>query len=199
MSDEKKLPTIELGKTFRLSDGGPVVTTTQSSKATIIMYPGVAPAPVPPLDTVEYEAGMFFGAVDGCTKIQQLEPSLRRIVRNALAESALLHARTLCAIFLNEGRKSSEIRLERLLDPYAVDSHQRKVIDDAVGELETAYGKESDEKSPRFIINSMVMHPTYRRGDHGMYDDVVNLLLSPIREIVRALETLVGKKFEPIE
>ena len=144
---------------------------------------------------------MFFGAVDACTKIQPLDlnPSLKRLLTNAVVESALLHARTLCAIFLNEGRKSSDIRLESLIDPDALDPQQRRVIDDAVRKLDAAYGEESDQKSPRFIINSMVMHPNYRRGDHGRYDDVVNQLLSPIRAVVTALEALVSKRFRPIE
>ncbi len=39
----------------------------------------------------------------------------------------------------------------------------------------------------------MVMHPSDRRSDHGAYDDLLQKLLAPIREITNALETLIGR------
>src|SRR5690242_16883847 len=117
MPQEKKarLPESAAIFEFELRSCGPVWTTTQSSSSSMLWLPPLSPAQ--PLGIIQYELSMFFGLIDARDEVEQLNPSLKRIVINALTESTLLHARTLCSIFLNEGRQS-EIKLKTLLGQY---------------------------------------------------------------------------------
>lgn len=181
--EEEKRPTIKLPSV------GPVWTTTQEFSATIIPWNQPA-APAGPLGIINYESNMLVRLIDARAQVEELELSSKRTVINALTESALLHARILCSIFLNEGR-GTEIKLNTILGQLSPTEEQRRTIDDAVHKLEEAYGKESDHNSSRFIINSMVMHPTPNRGDYGVYDGVVSKLAPVIDQVMTALQTLV--------
>jgi hypothetical protein len=44
----------------------------------------------------------------------------------------------------------------------------------------------------------MVMHPSKRRGDYGVYDNFLRELASIIQDLKKVIEELAGE-FEPIE
>jgi hypothetical protein len=188
MPEDNETPTI----TFILRTVD-TATTTQSPEITVI--PSLWPAPpAEPLAIIEYEAAMFFGAVDALTEIDQFSQRIKWILRNALTESALLHARNLCSIFQKQGKKG-EIRYRDVFKEYRPTPDQRRAIDDAVGRLVNAYGGKGGG-SPQSVINDMVMHPNRRRGKYGIYNDVVIKLATPIREIMTALATLTGPRLD---
>ncbi len=185
MSDkeENQLPVLN----FKLRSL-PAWTTTQQSSGSLILW-NQPVAPAEPIEIVKYESDMLVGLIDARAEIEELDLRSKRTVINALTESALLHARTLCAIFLSEGREA-EIKLETLLAQFSPTEEQRRAIYEAIHQLEDAYGEESDHNSPRFIINSMVMHPTVHRGDYGVYDGVVNKLVPLISQVMSALQAM---------
>jgi hypothetical protein len=63
----------------------------------------------------------------------------------------MLHAQTLCAMFLGEGR-SKEIKLETILSEYLPSDEAREAIQKTVSRLADAYGGERDQDSPWPLI-----------------------------------------------
>lgn len=195
--DDEKPPTI-----FVLSVP-PVLTatTTSSEKGSTLLFsqpaPSWPPIPVPPLDTVEYEAEMFFWAI-----AIALDPmrwaGIGNGWRNAASENAVLHARNLCRMFLNNG-EPGEIRLSEVLDDLKVPFAMRRRLRPSIKKLRKVYGTRRDPDSAAFAFNEMVMHTSKLRGGYGLYADLLQRLREPIREIVDEIQVLANRTFVPIE
>ena len=102
---------------------------------------------VPPLDTLEYEAEMFFWA-----SAIALDPAQCARVgdgwRNAAAETALLHARNLCRIFFNNGEKG-EIKLSEIFNEQNVPFAARRKIRDSIKSFARSTAIETNPTPPR--------------------------------------------------
>ena len=67
-----------------------------------------------PWETIEYEVKMFYATYKKFFS-QRAHDSLPYELKNALEESAVLHTRILCDVFLSRGRYNDDINLEHLL------------------------------------------------------------------------------------
>ena len=102
------------------------VFTTGPSEPGILLAAAPDPAPaVEPRKTVEYEVGMFLGLRD------PQRASDDPIVRNALAEAAVLHARILCDLFIIEPVKQikDDISLQTLFPGQDIKAQYPKLYD----------------------------------------------------------------------
>lgn len=88
------------------------------------------PKPIGGLGILAYEAEMFFGLVAIALDADRFGRLGGLLLKNAVVESAVLHARGLCGIFLNEGRKD-EVMLKTLLLKYQPGSEEERKIDNA--------------------------------------------------------------------
>jgi hypothetical protein len=194
--DKKSGPVSRPTATFEVFEV-PVATTATTNQSSLKTFSFGPITPTDPLEIVEYELGMFFGAIAALSVVESLNPLHRQVVKCTLVESSLLHVRNLCEIFLDKGDRHA-IKLGNLLKGYGA-SPQRMSVLDSAARLGKAYGRKDDPNSPWDIISTMVMHASKRRSNYGVYDQVLRQLLPRIVEIKSALETLVGKKFKQIQ
>lgn len=181
-------------RTLRLPPSGPVFTTSPTPVSTIGFGAAVPTGPpVSPLDTLEYEVGKFRGALEVAG--WEAEFARNRIVKFAMTECAVLHARSLCEVFLDPWKRDDDIRLVTLFPDYPNDPKYRN-LELAVKSLRDIYGEGAG--SPRQTFNELVMHTTSVRGAYGVYDRAMDALRPVILNIVREIESLIGKTFRPI-
>jgi hypothetical protein len=169
-------------------------TTTTATSAVITVSSSSPPTPVEPLKTVAYEAGMFFGALEIIRHRSELLQEL--VLKNAVVENTVLHARSLCEVFLDKPR-DKDIRLSKLFPDLRTNPSYTK-LNNLVSRLRKTYGKSGTVGSYRHSFNTMVMHTTEFRGAYGLYDKPLRELEPIIREIVSEIEFLKGVKFTPI-
>ena len=102
--------------------------------------------------------------------------ALPQHMKNAVVESALLHARILSDILLSRGREPDDINLSDLLPSF--DSTARK-------DLECVYGNGKTEGSPCWTLNKRLAHATYRRGSSYDYTQLLSQLAPLISRVVQ--------------
>jgi hypothetical protein len=180
-----KLPSVYAGSTTATTISSGWITLTHAG-------PEFTGTPVSELETLEYEAGMLFRALEILRNERHRLDEL--VLRNALTEAAVLHARSLCEAFLEYKPKDDDIRLSRQFYDWDTDSSGKfSAIKAAVDRLRSAY-------SPyRVAFNKMVMHSTKLRRASGIYDHAFADLEPILREIVGHIESLMGYKFKPVE
>lgn len=193
MPNDDKEPSV-----IKIPPSGPLATTSSTTISTIRVWndrgsPVTGP-PVDPLETIEYEAGMFFGTVD--IVLNDLHRFEELLLRNAVVEDAVLHARNLCGVFLEDNPRKDDIVLSQLFPDWA--DAKYKTIRAAVSRLREAYGDKKAASSHQFAFNKMVMHTTNVRGAYGLYHKPLSDLEPIIREIVSEIESLTGVQFKPI-
>ncbi len=198
-----KTPTEPLGSVS-------AVTTTGSSITTIVASIDKS-RPVGPIETVEYEAGMYRQTIEVLLEYpDRLPPEL--FLRNAVTEAALLHTRILCDVFFRDekpsrlGLNANDIAMIELLPDWmsASDGKDGKYDDlkKAIKELEDAYGPKNQKDprfkaSPRSKINKLVMHGTDLRAGSGDYTDLSKKLRPLIEKVIQGVECHT-RAFKPV-
>jgi hypothetical protein len=122
----------------------------------------------------------------------RLSPSGRNklspVLRNAVEESAVLHTRILCEIFLSPGREPDDIHLSQLFSDWHSSEFSR--VREIIDKLREQYGKRRWKDSPCWIFNKMMAHPTDNRSDHYDYTPILNGLRPVIQEMIAEIERL---------
>jgi hypothetical protein len=190
----------ELKEGFKISSLGTITSTTSSSG--LVYYFGIPPArtgaPVSELETLEYEAGMLQRALQILANEAQRLDEL--FLKNAITEIAVLHARSLCSVFIEYKPRKDDIRLSRLFPDWDAETNGKYAeIEKARSRLKAAYGDHNDPNSHHFAFNKLVMHATTHRGAYGLYDQAFADLMPIIEEIIRHIECLKSYTFKPIE
>ena len=105
--------------------------------------------------------------------------ALPQHMKNAVVESALLHARILADILLSRGTQPDDINLSNLLPGFCPPTFDK---------LKCAYGDRHTEWTPCWTLNKMLAHPTLRRGSNHDYTkllkQLVPLLCSVVQEVI---------------
>jgi len=131
-----------------------------------------------PWDIVAYEAKMLFGLCGLLGNEESKQYS--QLVRNAVVESACLHARILVDMLLSrDSGKGDDIQLSELLPGFRHTS---------VEQLRVAYGDARTELSPCWILNKMIAHPTLKRGTSHDYTAVLKKLPGSIESVCQEIE-----------
>ena len=141
-----------------------------------------------PWGVLEYEVKMF----DATYKIfftRSTFTVLPTALQNAVEESAVLHTRNLCEIFLGPHEKD-DIRLADLLQGWPHHPRHTNI---------TAMNKKLRRRYPRPLFNQHVMHPTRHRGTQYNYEkelaDLYSLIQNIIVELDDEFKSLTGKRF----
>jgi hypothetical protein len=129
------------------------------------------------------------------------EVLFRPVPKQHCRRNAVLHARALCEVFLDEtDEKQGGIRVWRLLaDPEwrGKDSYTR--LAERLEVLKDTYnGKGRFQGSPRQAFNQMVLHSTIHRNLSRDYEKPLREVEPLIRDIIVEIESLSGYHFEPL-
>ena len=168
-------------------------TTTTFSQAGTITY-FQPDADQRPWHIIAYEVWMYFG-----TRAKMKAPTIDdEVLRNATVESAIVHARILCDIFLSRAtRQSGGILLTALSREWKRSNPQQyKDLRSRVKDLIKAYGDHGVERSPCQIFHQKALHADearYQSFQGYDYADQFKALDSAIRGVVDAIEAIRGK------
>jgi len=142
---------------------------------------------------IAYEVRMLSATCEIVLK-PQLLAAQPKVIANALEESAVLHTRILCEVFLSRGKEPDDIVLTTFFPDLKVNPRYEK-LRKLTRELQQCYGKALAEGSPCWIFNKMMAHPTTRRGHTYDYTQVLRKLLPPVWLVIREVEHLRGVDF----
>jgi hypothetical protein len=150
------------------------------------------PPTADPWRIIDYETSMF----QWLSQIrinEPVEPGLPEVIRNALAESYLLHVRNLCEIFLPDKEKRSDDLRPRDLFPDWDSGDRYLAIKETIAGLVAKYGK-GDPDTPRWHLNKRLAHSTLVRGESTGHNYAPHLteLVPLLSDVLRQLESLHG-------
>ena len=112
-------------------------------------------------------------------------------VRNAIAESAVLHARILCDLFSSESKRhEDDIGFSDLFDDWETAGERYRNLKSHIAEMKSAYGTHKTENSPCWEFNKMLAHLTKERGARHIYECAIQKVAPLIEKIVSELESL---------
>jgi hypothetical protein len=147
-----------------------------------------------PWGVIGYEVKMFNAT---CKRL--FNPSaLGRLpyeLKNAVEESAVLHTRILCEVFLcRPPHWPDDILLCRLFSDWSVKARYKK-IKAMIANLDKLYGPSNKQSSPCWAFNKMMAHPTSHRGTEYDYRKDLSYLRPVIQDIIVEIECLRGTRF----
>jgi hypothetical protein len=145
---------------------------------------------------------MFFGTAEIVLDRERFDRLGLLILKNAVVEDAVLHARNLCDVFLDIRNKKDDIILSEQFEDYWDDTSKYWKLKDAISRLRKKYHEDHDGDGPssyRAAFNKLVMHTTKQRGVYGVYNAALSDLLPLFREIVSEIKSLKEVRFPPIE
>jgi hypothetical protein len=156
--------------------------------------------PADPWIVIEYEVKMFRAALDILLRHTFPFPagSVGRVLNNAVVESAVLHTRNLCEVFLPGGNpQPDDITLTGLFADWGTNPRYDRAKDLINPDLGAAYGKSNTPGALRFDFNKRVAHSTTHRAQSSGYNYGLHLTkLEPIiLDIIREFENLRGVPF----
>jgi hypothetical protein len=166
-----------------------------TTTATRVHTFGFALNPAPPVDnplvTVEYESWMFFETTRLTLNHWKDFPNV--VVRHAIVEDAVLHARSLCEVIFSE--KDDLISLRMLIPDYDETAEEFKILSDARGQLSKEYRGRGRKPTYEKLFQTRVMHPTVLRGEYGIYEEPLRRLAPKILAVVREIARLTKYPF----
>jgi hypothetical protein len=144
-------------------------------------------------DIVAYEIRMFRATYEIVLDPDTLK-GLRKVWANAVEESAVLHTRILCEVFLSRGIDQDDIQVSRLFPAWNTDIRYHS-IKRSIDRLRKKYGSAQKSGSPCWIFNKMMAHPTARRGKSYDYTTILADLEPILQEVIAGIERLRGTPF----
>lgn len=172
----------------RMGGGTVTVSTAPTATNEIMAVAGGVQAPhTDPWRIIDYETWMFQSL--GRTRISEpVAPGLPEVIRNALAESYLLHVRNLCEIFLPEDEKrKDDLRPRDLFADWDSGDRYRGVME-SIADLVAKYGEKGAPDTPRWQLNKRLAHSTLVRGESLGHDYAPHLT-----ELVPLLSHVLGQ------
>jgi hypothetical protein len=146
-------------------------------------------------NVVAYEVRMFRATYEVVLNDDEFD-KLSRMLRNAVEESAVLHTRILCDIFLSNSGEPDDIILSKLMPGW----HRRNnpeydMLKTLVSNLRNQYQDPNNANSYRWIFNKMMAHPTKHRGFTYEYRPILSDLRPTLQEIIAEIERLRKRPF----
>jgi hypothetical protein len=169
--------------------------TTAPAAATAPRADAVAHAPQadPRWDVIAYEVRMFRATYDIVLDRVALA-QLPKVLANAVEESAVLHTRLLCDVFLSKAIAADDIQLPQLFPGWY--SHGRySRVKSKIRALRHLYRTSQVKDSYCWVFNKMMAHPTAHRGISYDYTAILARLRPAIAEIIAEIERLRGQPF----
>lgn len=142
---------------------------------------------------VAYEVRMLSATYEIVLEAKKLD-ALPKVVANALEESAVLHTRVLCEVFLSRGKEADDITFCKLFPGLKTDTRYAE-LNRRVDRLRRKYGSALVQGTPCWIFNKMMAHPTTRRGPSYDYTALLRDVEPAIWRVIREVEALRGVNF----
>lgn len=146
-----------------------------------------------PWKIIAYEVRMFRATYEIALNATRFG-KLPKVYANAIEESAVLHTRILCDVFLSRRSGDDDIILRSLLADRYTDymaNRLRRLIRD----LGVKYGSAASPNSYCWIFNKMMAHPTAHRGVSYDYTEILCDLQPLIEDIIAEIESLRAVPF----
>jgi hypothetical protein len=116
---------------------------------------------------------------------------LSSFIRNAIAESTVLHARILCDLFSSESKRyADDIGFPDLFDDWETVGERYMNLKSQIAQTKSAYGDSKIENSPCWQFNKMLAHLTKERSFRHTYEEALQTVEPFIHNIVSELERL---------
>jgi hypothetical protein len=180
--DGSALPTIPNGGRFSLDTSSVCGDSDEMTRATSHLW-----------DIIAYEVRMFSATYEIVLNPSALD-ELTKVLANAVEESAVLHTRILCDVFLSKAIGPDDIQLSRLFSDWHTDAKYNKVKE-IIDDLSKRYGSAKKQGSYCWIFNKMMAHPTAHRGKSFDYTAILRGLGPVIQKIIAEIESLRGAPF----
>jgi hypothetical protein len=146
-----------------------------------------------PWEIIAYEVRMFHATYEIVLSSAALA-QLPRVLANAVEESAVLHTRILCEIFLPKAKsRCDDIQLSRLFPDWDKDTKYDR-IKGIIEDLEGRYGT-GKKRGHCWNFNKMMAHSTIHRGNHYDYTPALRDLRPVIQKIIDEIGCLRGTPF----
>ena len=142
---------------------------------------------------IAYEIRMFNATYEIVLNAAALD-RLPKVLANAVEESAVLHTRILCDVFLSKSRGGDDIQLSHLFLDWNRNVKYDK-IKEIIHDLRRLYGQAQKPGSHCWVFNKMMAHPTAHRSNSYDYTAILRSLCPVIQEIVAEIESLRGVPF----
>jgi hypothetical protein len=126
-----------------------------------------------------HEWDMFWMLIEHMKDGEALIEDFPPVIRNAITESACLHARQLVDLFHpSAGNKPDDVHIRNLIHGF---SHP------VIEEIVTWYGLGSDPGTPRWSLNKLIAHPTSHRSSSADFGQ----LIFDLREMLKHLSPVI--------
>jgi len=146
-----------------------------------------------PWKVVAYEVRMFRATYEIVLNATRLE-KLPKVFANSVEESAVLHTRILCDLFLSRHSGDDDIILRNLL-PNLYSDYMCNRLRRLIRGLGIKYGSASSPNSYCWVFNKMMAHPTAHRGASYDYTAILRDLQPLIEDIIAEIESLRAAPF----
>ena len=144
-------------------------------------------------DIIGYEVRMFYATYEIV-----LDPStlsqLPKVFANAVEESAVLHTRLLCDVFLSKTIGPDDIQMSELFPDFNT-SNKYGNLKAKIRRLRNQYGTSQRHGSHCWIFNKMMAHPTKYRGISYDYTAILRNLRPTIKDVITEIESIRGATF----
>ncbi len=142
-----------------------------------------------PWVVLTYEVDMYFNML-ATSRNAATFFLLNGSIRNAIAESTVLHARILCDLFSSEGKShDNDIGFSDLFGDWEVGETYVN-LKNQIAKMKLVYGNHKTKNSPCWQFNKMLAHLTKERGSMHSYEPALNMVDPSIRKIVLELDAL---------
>jgi hypothetical protein len=188
-----------VGPGFELAPTAAATTTTSIIGTSVVHTSSVGPIavnqgpedlapPCDPLTTVAYESWMFQETSDAVLHHWQELPT--DIIRYAVVEDAVLHARSLREIFLCLGQKDT-ISLKQLFPDLDTNIQRYLGLRDKAKAVRREYCHNNGRTyNYETLFNTRVLHPTICRGEYGLYREPLSRLRPKLLAVIDEIAVL---------
>ncbi len=180
-------PPASTSQTYEIKSKVTTTPTTATSRHIMIHPMPATASPVDPIEIVEYESWMFFQTAN--LALNHLDEYPNIVIRNAIVENAVLHARSLCEVIISSG-EDDLISLHKLFSDFNQNEEKYKALRAARKQLIKEYRGGGRNPSYEKVFNTRVMHPTVLRGNYGLYEEPLRRLQPKILAVVRKIAAL---------
>ena len=165
----------------RIATRGPSVTPINQGMADLAPW-------CDPMTTVAHESWMFRETSDAVLYHRRELPT--DLIRYSSVEDAVLHARSLCEIFLCQG-KHDTISLKHLIPGLDTSIEKSQPLREKTQALHREYRQHNGRSySYETLFNTRVLHPTVFRGEYGSYREPLSRLRPRLLTIVDEIAAL---------
>jgi hypothetical protein len=110
-------------------------------------------------------------------------------IRNAVAESLVLHRRILIELLISKDNGPDDITLQTLMPDWIKTPKAKQLVSD----LQQAYGDSKTPDTPCWVFNKLIAHATLERSNFHDYSSVLNVVEPPVNYLLIEIKKHVNR------